>query len=56
MEDLRLSVAARRVYDVARFYGMASEDQRVELKDLRRAILADKESLAARILRQQGIS
>ena len=52
MEDLRLSSAARRVYDVARFYGMASEDRRVELKDLQRAILADKDSLAARLLRE----
>jgi hypothetical protein len=53
MEDLRLSLAARRVYDVARFYGMASEDRRVELKDLRRAILAQKDSLAARLLRER---
>jgi hypothetical protein len=56
LEDLPLSFAARRVFDVARFYGMASEDRRVELRDLRRAILAQKDSLAARLLRSYGIS
>jgi hypothetical protein len=50
MEDLRLSFAARRVLDVAKFYGLASEDRRVELCDLRRGILAS-DSLAARLLR-----
>jgi len=52
MEDLRLSFAARRVLDVAKFYGLASEDRRVELRDLRRSILAS-DSLAARLLRSK---
>jgi len=51
MEDLRLSFAARRALDVARFYGLASEDRRVELRDLRRGILAS-DSLAARLLKR----
>jgi hypothetical protein len=55
MEDLRLSFAARRVLDIARFYGMASENRRVELRDLRRAILRESDSIAAQLLRANGI-
>jgi hypothetical protein len=43
------------VLDIARFYGMASEDRRVELRDLRRAILRESDSIAAQLLRANGI-
>jgi hypothetical protein len=42
--------------DIAKFYGMVSEDRQVELRDLRRAILAQKDTLAARLLRDHGVS
>jgi hypothetical protein len=56
LEDLPLSMAARRVMDVAKFYGLASEDRQVELRDLRRGILAERDTLAARLLRKHGVS
>jgi hypothetical protein len=56
MEDLPLSFPARRVVDIAKFFGMVSEDRQVELRDLRRAILAQKDTLAARLLRDHGVS
>jgi hypothetical protein len=55
LEDLPLSFAARRVLDVAKFYGLASEDRQVELRDLRRGILREEGSLAARLLREHGV-
>jgi hypothetical protein len=51
LEDLPLSFAARRVLDVAKFYALVSESRRIELRDLRRGILAS-DSLAARLLKR----
>jgi hypothetical protein len=54
VEDLRLSVAARRALGVAKIFG-THDGAAIEPRHLLRGILRERDSLAARLLRDHGV-
>jgi hypothetical protein len=53
-EDLRLNCAARRAHETAKFYALAEGGHTVGTSHLLRGIRAQKDTLAARLLRDRG--